>query len=125
MRDAATHGCVREMLKELFGMAGAQPVREEELDKVKEQQILELPGSHETMNSIGTLLGDLLQLGLPLDFYDSYVTRVSALLVADIERCAKSLLDPRQMIWMVVGDREQVEPTLRDLQIREIIPTEA
>ncbi|HZQ54990.1 MAG TPA: pitrilysin family protein [Bryobacteraceae bacterium] len=120
-----TADSISEMLKELFGMAGAKPVREEELDKVKQQQILELPGSHETMNSIGTLLGDLLQLGLPLNFYDSYVTRVAALSVADIERCAKSLLDPRQMIWMVVGDREQVEPALRDLQIGEIIPTEA
>jgi zinc protease len=120
-----TADSISEMLKELFGMLGAKPVREEELEKVKQQQILELPGAHETMNAIGNLFGDLLHLGLPLDFYDTYVSRVMAVTIADIDRCAKSVLDPRQMIWMVVGDREKVEPSLRDLNIGAIIPAEA
>ena len=55
-----TADSVAEMLKELNGMTGADPIRPEELDKVKQQQIFELPGSHETMNSIGNLYGDLL-----------------------------------------------------------------
>ena len=75
-----TSESIAEIIKELSGMAGAKPVREEELEKVKQQQILELPGAHETMNSIGGLLGDLLQFGLPLDYYDTYVSRVSAVL---------------------------------------------
>jgi zinc protease len=120
-----TSDSIAEIIKELSGMTGTKPVREEELDKVKQQQILELPGSHETMNSIGSLLGDLLQFGLPLDYYDTYVSRVSALSIADVNACAKLLLDPRQMIWMVVADRSQVEPGLRDLGIGDIIPVEA
>ncbi len=120
-----TADSIAEMLKELTGMTGAKPIRDEELDKIKQQQILELPGAHETMNSIGTLLSDLLQLGLPLNFYDTYVSRVSALTIPDLESCAKSLLDPQHMIWMVVGDRSQIEPALRALQIGEIIPTQA
>jgi zinc protease len=119
-----TADSIAEMLKELSGMAGLKPIREDELDKVKQQQILELPGSHETMNSVGNLLGDLLQLGLPLDFYDSYVSRVNALTIPELESCAKSLLDPRQMIWIVVGDRTTLEPALRELQIGEIVATE-
>ncbi len=101
------------------------PVSQEELEKVKQQQIAELPGSHETMNSIGGLLGDLLQLQLPLDYYDSYVSRVSSLSLTDIESCAKSLLEPNQFVWLVVGDRASLEPGLRALNIGEIIPTEA
>ncbi len=120
-----TADSIAEMLKELSGITGTKPIRLQELDKVKQQQILELPGAHETMNSIGNLLGDLLQLRLPLNFYDTYVSRVSALGIPEIEECAKSLLDPRQMIWMIVGDRSQIEPALRDLGIGEIIPTEA
>ena len=77
------------------------------------------------MNSIGNLLSDLLQLGLPLDFYDTYVSRVSAVEVAELESYAKDLLDPQHMIWMVVGDRSEIEPALRQLQIGEIIATEA
>jgi len=120
-----TADSISEILKELAGMTGAKPVSNDELEKVKMQQVLELPGSHETMNSVGNLLGDLLQLGLPLDFYDTYVSRVSALTVPDIEACAKSLLDPGCMIWMVVADRSQVESSLRSLKLGEIIVANA
>ena len=116
-----TADSIREILGELSGMTGAKPVTPDELDKVKQQQIFELPGSHETMNSIGTLLGDLLQLGLPLDFYDSYVRSVSKLSIADIGQAADSLLSPDHMIWMVVGDRAAIEKSLRDLAIGEIV----
>ncbi|MFL6465906.1 MAG: M16 family metallopeptidase [Bryobacteraceae bacterium] len=116
---------ITEMLNELSGMTGTKPISEEELARVKQQQILELPGAHETMNSVGNLLSDLLQFGLPLDFYNMYVGQVSALTVADLEACARTLLDPRQMVWMVVGDRATLEQPLRELKIGEIVATEA
>jgi zinc protease len=112
---------ISEILNEVSGITGGRPVSEEELEKVKQQQIFELPGSFETMNSVGTLFGDLLQLGLPLDYYNSYVGRVLSLQVADIEAAARSLLCPDQMLWMVVGDRAAVEKPLRDLGIGEIV----
>jgi zinc protease len=120
-----TAASVAEILSELQGMTGTKPVSAAELEKVKQQQIFELPGSHETMNSVGTLLGDLLQLGLPLDFYDSYVSRVLALKIAEIESAAQSLLNPAHMIWMIVGDRSQLEPGLRALEIGEIVIAQA
>ena len=120
-----TADSISEILKELNGMTGSKPVSEEELAKVKQQQILELPGSHETMNSIGNLVSDLLQLGLPIDFYNSYVSRVTALTVNDIQNSARGLLNPEHMIWMVVADRAAVEADLRRLQIGDIVVLEA
>jgi zinc protease len=120
-----TADAIAEMLKEFRGLMGDRPVTLEELQKVKQQQILELPGAFETMNAVGSLCSDLLQQGLPLDFYDTYVSRVLALTIEDVEACAKSLLDPQTMIWMVVGEASQLEPALRDLEIGEIIAAEA
>ena len=120
-----TADSISEMLKELSGITGGKPVSQDELNKTKRQQIFELPGSHETMNSVGNLIGDLLQLGLPLDYYDSYVSRVEALTTSQIEDCAKSILDPREMIWMVVGDRSKIETDLRSLRMGEIVAAEA
>ena len=120
-----TADSIAEMLSELSGMTGLKPITEEELEKVKQQQIFELPGAHETMNSIGGLFGDLLQLGLPLNFYDDYVSRVTALTSSELEQCAKTLLDPREMMWLVVGDRSQLEEPLKALNIGEIVPTTA
>ncbi len=116
-----TADSIAEILKEVTGITAAKPVTTEELDKVKQQLIFELPGSHETMNAIGNLLGDLLQLGLPLNFYDSYVSRVSALTIGDIEQAAHTILSPENMVWMVVGDRTEIEKSLRDLGIGEIV----
>ena len=116
---------ISEILKEMSGMVDADPVTDEELDKVKQQGSLELPGSHETMNSVGNLIGDLVQFGLPLDYYDSYVERLSAVTVDQVTDCAKSILEPRAMIWLVVGDRAAIEDDLRKLNIGEIIPVNA
>jgi zinc protease len=113
------------MLSEMNGMLGQRPISDEELEKVKQQQILELPGSHETMNAVGTLIGDLLQFGLPLDFYDSYVSQLQELGKPEIERCAEALLNPARMVWLVVGDRTTIEPRLKELKIGEIIAAEA
>ncbi|MCU1291888.1 MAG: peptidase domain protein [Bryobacterales bacterium] len=120
-----TADTVSEMLKEVNGMLGSRPVTEEELAKVKQQEVAELPGSHETMNAVGGLLSDLLQFGLPLDYYSSYVKHVSELTVANVECMAKSVLNPNALVWLVVGDRAALEPSLRALGVGEIIPTEA
>jgi zinc protease len=120
-----TADSISEMLNELSGMTGSKPITEEELEKVKQQQIFELPGAHETMNAIGGLFGDLLQLGLPLSFYDDYVSRVSALTTSELEQSARTLLDPQEMVWLVVGDREQLDAPLRALNIGEIVLTMA
>ena len=112
------------MLSEMKGMLGMRPIEPEELEKTKQQQIFELPGSHETMNSIGGLYSDLLQTGMPLDFFDNYVSHVSALTIADLESAARTIIDPDETIWMVVADRSQVEGDLRKLEIGEIIPVE-
>ena len=77
------------------------------------------------MNSIGYLLSDLLQLGLPIDFYNGYVGRVSALTVPQIEDAARDLLDPRHMAWMIVGDKSTLEEPLIKLQIGDIVTLEA
>ena len=120
-----TAASIAEILKELHGMLGVEPVTDEELESTKLQQIFELPGNHETMNSVGGLLIDLLQQGLPLDFYSTYVSRVTALTVDDITAAAKKVLDPAHTIWMVVGDRKELEPALKALDLGEIIPVEA
>ena len=120
-----TADSIGEMLKELRGMLGAEPVTDEELEATKQQQIFELPGEHETMNAVGGLLIDLLQQGLPLNFYDTYVGRVTALSTDDIHAAARKVLDPAHTIWMVVGDRKELEPALRKLNLGEIIPVEA
>jgi hypothetical protein len=73
----------------------------------------------------GWVVKALLQLGLPLNFYSDYVSRVSALTIPELEACAKTLLNPQEIVWMVVGDRAQLEAPLRALNIGEIVSAAA
>jgi zinc protease len=120
-----TADSISEILSEMKGMLGARPIQPEELEKTKQQQIFELPGSHETMNSIGGLFSDLLQTCLPLNFFENYVGHVSALTIADLEAAARTIIDPDNVVWMVVADRTQVEADLRKLGIGEIVQVRA
>jgi zinc protease len=116
-----TAAAISEILAEMNGMLGERPIEPAELEKTIQQQIFELPGSNETMNSIGGLFSDLLESNLPLDFFDTYVSQVSALRIPDIEAAAHTVIDPNQTIWMVVADRNQVEKDLRQLNVGEIV----
>jgi zinc protease len=116
-----TADSISEILAEMKGMLGARPIQPEEIEKTKQQQIFELPGSHETMNSIGGLYSDLLQTCLPLNFYDNYVSDVSALTIGDLEAAARTIIDPENVVWMVVADRSRVEADLRKLGLGEIV----
>ena len=119
-----TADSISEILSEMKGILGARPIEPEELEKTRQQQIFELPGSHETMNSIGGLYSDLLQTCLPLNFYDNYVSQVKALTIPDLDAAARDLIDPAHIVWMVVADRSQVEADLQKLGIGEIIPVD-
>jgi zinc protease len=110
-----TKEAMAEIHREYIDLLGPRPATEEELDKVKTQTILELPGSHETMNAVGGLITDLLQFQLPDDYYQTYISRVQSLTTETVNRAAPLLIDPNRTIWVVVGDRSKIEAEVRSL----------
>ena len=52
---------------------------------------------------------------LPDDYFDTYLEALDALTLDDIRRVAVDHLDDVRLIVLVVGDRETVEPGLREL----------
>ena len=115
-----TKETLAEFVREFQEILTTRPATEEELDKVKAQTILELPGSQETMNAVGGMITDLLQYGLPDDYFQSYVGRVRALDTDAVNRAAKLLIDSQRTIWVVVGDRRAIESDVRSLNLGEI-----
>ena len=114
-----------ETRKELRDIIGPRPVSESELERIKNQTILELAGSRETMNSIGSAIGDLIQYGWPDDYWDTYPARVSGLQTAEVQQAARLLIHPDRFIWVVVGDRAAIEADIESLQLGKIIHIDA
>jgi zinc protease len=109
-----------EIQKEIANIAGAKPISEDELSRAKNQEILELPGSRETIRSVVNAISDQLEYHFPDDYYQTFVKKVDALRTADVNDAAKSLIEPQHMIWVIVGDKAKIETGIRELNIGEI-----
>ena len=115
-----TKETVQEIYKEFKEILGARPATQEELDKIQKNEILGLPGTWETIGAVGGSLADIVTYGLPDSYFKSYPDKVRGLKLADISSAAAKTLHPDQLVWIVVGDRAKVEPTLKELGWGEI-----
>jgi zinc protease len=78
-----------------------------------------LPGSRETLDSLTQALVDIVQFGLPDDYYDTYAGKVRALKTEDVNAAAKEVVRADNLTWIVVGDRTKIETGVRELNLGE------
>jgi zinc protease len=108
-----------EMNKEFRGIVGDRPISLDELTKVQMNETLKLPGSRETLDELGQSIVDLVQFGLPDNYYETYADKVRALKVSDVDGAAKEVVRPDHLTWIVVGDRTKIEAGVRELNLGE------
>ena len=109
-----------EIRKEIGDIVASRPVSGEELERVREQRALRIPGQFETATAVLGSLGDIIRHGLPDDYYDTYASRMRALTGRDVQTAAEKVLKPDRMVWVVVGDRSKVEAPIRELGYGEL-----
>jgi zinc protease len=115
-----TKESMAEIDKELRGILADHPATGAELARVKASETLRLPGSRETIDRVMSSIGDLVEYGLPEDYYQTYAGKVRALTLADIETSARQVVHPDRLIWVVVGDRAKIEAGIRELGLGEV-----
>jgi len=106
-----------EMEKEIQGMAGIQPATASELLAAVNQATKSLPGSRETSVAVSSTIANIVSYHLPEDFYTSYAAKADALTPADLNAAAQAFFHPRQLVWIVVGDRAKIEGGLKELDL--------
>lgn len=109
-----------EMNKEFHDVVGSRPLSQGELEKVQANETLSLPGSRETQNSVNASIVDLVQFGLPDDYYETYAGKVRALKTGDLADAAHQIVHPEQMTWVIVGDRTKIEVGVKELNLGEL-----
>src|SRR6266568_196855 len=115
-----TKESLEEINKELRAIIGDHPLTQEELSFVQDNETLSLPGSRETQQEVGNLINELVQFGLPDDYYETYAGKVRALKAPDVEAAAKIIVHPDNLIWVVVGDRSKIEAGVKELNLGEL-----
>jgi zinc protease len=110
---------VTEILKELRGIRADHPPTQDELGMARGALALRLPGRFETSRSVAGAIGEIVRFGFDDRYYDTYASKVNALGTKDLASAAR-ILDPDRLVWVIVGDRDKIEPELRQLKVGEV-----
>ncbi len=109
-----------EIRKELVNYLGEEPATEEELAKIKDNNTLSLPGRWETAAAVLRDIGEIVNLELPDDHWDTYANEVRSVSLQDVSTAADQVIKPDNLIWVVVGDRAKIEEQIRSLEFGPI-----
>ena len=108
---------LQELLKELNGYLTTKPATADELKRTVLNNVRSLPGSFETS---GDVLGSLMSSARyhrPWNYPETVKDKYESLSVSEIAATAKEVIHPKSLIWVIVGDREQIETGIRSLNL--------
>ncbi len=114
-----------EIKAELEGILGKKPITQDEYANAKNSIVLGLPGQWETMGAVLGSLEEMVEYGLPDDYYQKYPGLVQKLTIADLTKAAVKTVRPEGVVWIIVGDRAQIEPKIKELGFTQITVIDA
>ena len=120
VQTPSTKDAVVELVKEIREIGSSRPLTGEEL-KVNQEQIMK--GFQTNFENIGAIAGSLasiLTYDLPEDSWKTFNERVRAVDAARALDAATKYLHPDQLLIVVCGDKEKIEPGLKELNIGEV-----
>jgi zinc protease len=115
-----TADSMKEMLSEAQGLVGDKPLTATEIAKVKASDVRALPGEFETTQSVLGAVQGIVTYHRPDDWVQTSKARIESQKDADVEAAAREVIKPNGLTWVVVGDRKQIEKSIKDLKIGDV-----
>jgi zinc protease len=115
-----TKESIGEIIKELDNFVGDHPATQPELDKSIASNTLSLSGRWESAGAVAGSISQIVQYGLPDNYFNEYAGKVNSLTLDEVNRIAAKIINPDTMTWVIVGDRAIIEPELSKLELGEI-----
>jgi zinc protease len=113
VRTPVTAAAVHEFLAE-FRRIQAEPVSQEELDRAKRAIIGRFALTLENPAGVLERTLELVDYGLPADYWDTYPEKVEAVTPADVQRVMRKYVADERLQLVAVGERSQIEAGLRE-----------
>jgi zinc protease len=92
-------------------------VSDAELAASKEALVRGLPAALETNDAVAGAMGNLVSLGLPLDYYRTFAARVGKVSKADVKRVVRKWIKPERWPVVIVGPVAQSKEALEKLNL--------
>ena len=119
VETAVTDSAVVEFLREMRRIRDDR-VTDAEIDRAINYIAYGLARRFETTNDIASNIADAELYRLGDDYFDRYVARVRAVTADDVQRVARTYLDPARWAIVIAGDRAAIEAKLRGLGIGDV-----
>ena len=113
-RSESTVTFIKALEKEIERLA-VEPISQEELSYAKDSILNAFVFNFENPSQTLSRLMRYEYFGYPEDFIFQYQQAVKATTIEDIQRVAAKYLHPPQMVTLVVGNEESIEPSLSSL----------
>ena len=91
-----------------------------EIAKLTASDVRALPGEFESGQAIAGSVQGIVVYHRPDDYVQTMKARIEAQKDGDVEAAAKEVVKPNSLTWVVVGDRKQIEKSIRELKIGDI-----
>jgi zinc protease len=105
---------------ELRGIAGEKPITEQELETVKENVIRSYPSSFEGAWGVVQNISMSWAWGLPTTDHQTFPQKIAEVTLAQAQAIAKKYALPDQSFFLLIGDRQKIEPQLSGLGVGAI-----
>ncbi len=120
VQTQSTKESIIEIIKELREVGGERPLSAEELADAKDNIVKSFPQQFQTLPSIANMMGELVVFGLPDDYWTKMMNDISAVTSEMATRAAKDHMKADPLLVVVVGDRQKIEPKIRELDLGEV-----
>ncbi len=115
VQTAVTDKALTEFMNELNGIV--RGVTDAEVERAKNYIALSYPGEFQTVSQIARGLEELVLYGLPDSYVNEYIGKILGVTRQDVERVAKKYIDPAKIAIVISGDRAQIEPGIKALNL--------
>lgn len=111
VRNAVTDSAVIQFLYEMNRMV-KEPASEAELTVIRNMMAGNFARSLEQSGTLAEFAYNTLRYKLPADYYATYLEKLSAITVADVQQTAAKYIRPENSIILVVGNKDEIAKTL-------------
>jgi predicted Zn-dependent peptidase len=115
VRTDVTRASLDEVLRELSEVCSSRPLTTEERDASVNGLLLGFPSTFESINEVASRFAQLPLYGRPLDWYQHWPERTSAVTLEQANEVGKRYCDKSQFVLTVAGDKAKVLPTLEGI----------
>jgi zinc protease len=116
VQQDSTALAMREFDNELAAFGRTKPITQAELDQARTGVIRSLPEQFETLGSAAGAIAWNWAQGLPVSDIEAFPARLDAVTLDEVNAVARKYARPDQAFFLLVGDREKIEPQLRDFR---------